>query len=267
MKLRNLILLFFLLGSVLHLQAQTSTMKGKNRMFRKSHSFGGGLTSSGIDLSFRKSKIKNVHLANFVEVDFATFRHNREMKIVSDRVYGAKYFVYGKKNSFFNLRFGVGTNKRIFEKSENNGVRVGYNLSVGGNIGLVKPYYLTVGHLQVIQQGDNIGYRVYAYEDEKYNPDVDVFENPFLYMDGATVIAGSSGLFTGISETTILPGGYAKFGFNFDFSQYYDQIRSIEVGGVLDMYQSEIPVMIITKNKPFNVSLYLNFYFGNRKTH
>lgn len=257
-------LIIILLGGELY--GQHSTMKGKKVIYRKEYGIGGGLTTSGFDLSYRKGKIRSASLSNFYEFEFANFRHNKEIKVVSERDYGAKYFVYGKKNAFYNIRTGIGSTKRIFEKSENNGVQVAYTFALGGSWGLVKPYYLLIGSEQRVLVGGEAR-PVMVFEDEKYDEDVDPIYNRFLNMDRDWIVRGPSGLVKGLGESTLLPGGYLKFGLNFEFSQYYDQLRAIEVGAILDLYADEIPVMIMAENKGYNVSLYLNIYFGKRKTH
>lgn len=258
------IILFFFLFTIGEMSAQQSTMQGKKVIYRKEYGIGGGLTTSGFNLSVRKGKIRNVHITNFYEMEFANFKHNKEMRMVSERDYGTKYFVYGKKNDFFNLRAGVGRTKRIFEKSESNGVQVAYSLMVGPSLGLIKPYYLFIGNPQY---DEFKGREVYVYADEKYDENVLPENNHYLNMERDWVVKGPSGLSKGMSELNPLPGGYVKFGLNFEFANFYDQVRMVEIGGVLDLYAGEIPVMIITKNKPYNVSLYLNIYFGSRKTH
>ena len=66
----------------------------------------------------------------------------------------------------------------------------------------------------------------------------------------------------GLKETKVMPGLYIKGGFNFEYSKEDKAIHAIEIGGMINAYPKEIPIMAISKNKQFFFSLFVSYRFG-----
>jgi hypothetical protein len=77
-----------------------------------------------------------------------------------------------------------------------------------------------------------------------------------------TMIYGRSSVFKGLDETKILPGIYAKGGFNFEYSKEDKVIHAIEVGGQINAYPKEVPIMATSNNKAVFFSLFVSYRFG-----
>ena len=80
-------------------------------------------------------------------------------------------------------------------------------------------------------------------------------------------IYGSAGFKYGITELDIIPGIYAKVGLQFEFGEYLDVIKAIEVGTSLDAYPKRVPIMIKEENRFLFLSLYISLQIGSRKVH
>jgi hypothetical protein len=62
----------------------------------------------------------------------------------------------------------------------------------------------------------------------------------------------------------IRPGGYAKFGLNFEYGPLDTEIRSLEVGVVTDVYITPVEIMATEKKQMVLLSLYLQFSMGKK---
>jgi hypothetical protein len=63
---------------------------------------------------------------------------------------------------------------------------------------------------------------------------------------------------------TFHPGLYAKVGLNFEFGKLQTKVKSLEIGGTLDVVPGGIIIMSGQKNTIFYPTLYLAFSFGKR---
>jgi len=186
----------------------------------------------------------------YFEIEF--LKHPKETKRVNEFTIGydsPKPFVYGKQNTFFNLKAAMGEKLMIGEKAEKSGFQVMFNYAGGISAGLIKPYYLDVYNT------DEEGGITKAI---RYSPDTES-----LFLD-ATSIYGASGFSIGFNEMSFVPGIFAKSGLNFDWATYDDFVKSVETGIGAELYLSEIPIMILENNKPYFVYLYLSLQLGKK---
>ena len=133
----------------------------------------------------------------------------------------------------------------LFEKLRENGLQIAVNWSVGPSLGFTKPVYLEV--LKIDQFGQVLGNSIERYDPESHN----------LYN-----IYGRGPWSRGLTELKFHPGGFAKIGFEFEYSNERDLIRAIEIGSVLDVYATRIPIMTNIDNPFIFPTIYLNFIFG-----
>jgi hypothetical protein len=59
-----------------------------------------------------------------------------------------------------------------------------------------------------------------------------------------------------------MPGLYAKFGFNFEYSKQDKIIHAIELGGQVNAFPTKIPIMAGSDNKALFFSLFVSYRFG-----
>ncbi|MBL4654736.1 MAG: hypothetical protein JKY33_02820 [Bacteroidia bacterium] len=205
--------------------------------------------SGGFGINVRRGKHVTGFKKRILDFEFVETKHAKEFKRVSTYIDNGKTYVYGKLNSAFMLRTGVGNRKIIFSKAERGGVEVNYTFFIGSSLGIIKPVYL-----DVIYPSDNPFYK--PIRTEKYDPN-----NKRHIPDN---IYGRSGFVKGIDELGFIPGIYSKFGFNFDWCGYDEGIKSLEFGITLDAFTKEIPIMAITDNKQFFLSFYVSIIYGKK---
>jgi len=116
----------------------------------------------------------------------------------------------------------------------------------GFNLGILKPYYLN------LRTDDFDEYTAMKFEDDNIR-----FLTPSMIHSGAD-------LGTGFWESTINPGGTVEFGLNFDFGEYTDLVRILEVGTTLDVYARDISVMVFGDSSRYFLTLYTRINVGWR---
>jgi hypothetical protein len=186
----------------------------------------------------------------YFEMEF--LKHPKETKRVNEFTIGydsPKPFIYGKQNSFFNLKAALGEKLMIGEKADKSGFQVMFTYAGGVAAGFIKPYYLDVYNTD--EEGGITKSIKYSDETES------------LFLD-ATSIYGASGFSIGFNEIEFAPGIFAKTGLNFDWATYDDFVKSVETGIGAELYLKEIPMMILENNKPYFVYLYLSLQLGKK---
>lgn len=218
-------------------------------------SFGFRLYTNGWSIFANTGKNISAKKAKFYQFEFAEVKHNKEVKKSNDfysvRSYSPKPFIFGKQNNFYALRAYIG--KKIFlgDKAEKSGVEVNLVYQGGISIGFAKPYYIDI----VQDDASGMGLELVSI---KYSEET---QNEFLNLE---TILGSSGFNKGLSEVKIIPGISAKAGINFDWANYSEVVRALEVGIMVDFYYRNIPLMVLETNKPYFVALYLGVQFGKK---
>lgn len=209
----------------------------------------GGLIahSNGFGANFRRGQHVTGTRKRVFEVEFATYKHPKEVKTVNPAFDNAKGFYYGKLNSVFLLRPGVGYQNVIFSKPERSGVEIRYVTFLGGSLCFEKPVYL-----QILKRTPIDNY--YDLATEKYDPAVHYPDN----------IYGRAPYFKGFDEMKIVPGGYAKFGLTFEYGALDDAVKAIETGVCVDVYPKVIPIMATQRNQQVFVTLYLHVLYGRK---
>jgi hypothetical protein len=169
-------------------------------------------------------------------------------------VRGAGAFTYGKINSFYTARVGMGRLKYLSEKAIRKGIAVGWNYEVGPALGFLKPYYLDV----YVDSGERGGFTT---EPIRYTE-----ETAEQFLDQGSI--ASEGRFAeGLLETRLIPGVQGKIGIHFDAGAFDEYVKAIEVGAIAEIYSQRIQLMAPTANHsdtPFFFNLYVNLHFGKR---
>jgi hypothetical protein len=217
-------------------------------LYRNEATFGFLVHTNGLGLNYRRGWHVTAMSRRVLEIEGVNYRHPKETKVVNPYVENPKGYYYGKLNSVFMLRGSFGLQRTIYTKPERNGVEIRYVTFLGASLGLAKPVYL-----DIISSNPNPHSQPLIVT-ERYDPTRHFQDN----------IYGRAPFMRGVGETKIYPGGYAKFGLNFEHGPLDDDIRFIETGIVLDAYLHGIPMMANDKTEHFLITLYLNFSFGAR---
>lgn len=221
--------------------------KGDARLLYRKEAFGGliihtagwgGFFKYGMQLTNQKKLTFGLDLTNI--------HHPKEKKVFNPSFDDGKGFYYGKINSLIALRPSIGLRQIWFPKKRPQGVEVGYNLSVGPSLGLVKPVYLEI----IYPLSDGTA----TLAQEKFDPNLHTIDN----------IYGRAKFGKGMNELSVYPGIFTKFGMCFEYSNDEEDIRALEVGAKLDFYPKKVPLMAISDNYNFFLNFYVSIIFGKK---
>ena len=221
-----------------------------NVLYKNEASFGiYAHTNKGFGLSYRRGNHVTGMRKRMFEIETQNFKHPKEVKSVNSYFENSKGFNYGKLNSFFIIRPGVGFQNILYQKVSKKSVEIRYSYFIGGTMAFSKPVYLEV-----------------IYQNNKFDDIRIVTERyvPGTYNDTISNIYGKASFFKGIEKMSVYPGGYAKFALSFEYADRYNSIKAIETGAVLDVYPRVLPMMAYNKNQQIFVSLYLKMIWGKK---
>ncbi len=240
-----LIIAVFFLYCTIPLIAQGEVEQPGVILLRNEHSYAAMLNSDGIGIGYREGKRVDYRNRRLIEIEAGTLKHPKEHKLNNPYSQTAGSFVFGKMNSVFYLRGGIGRQHEIFSKADLGGVAIRYFLSGGPVIALYKPIFYNV----LYPTADP---NVLEVRKEKFDVSIAVPSD----------IYSKASFFTGIKDTKALPGIYAKTGFTFDYSKEDKVSHSVEVGAQVNAFPKEIPIMASTQNKAIFFSLFVSYRFG-----
>lgn len=254
MRFRILFLFMIVMSPALFAQVDTQIVQTNANLYEDAgllyrNEANGGLiiNSHGFGINYRRCKHVTAARKGVWEFDLTTYRHPKEVKVTNPFYDNAKGYYYGKLNSFFIFRTGVGIQNTIYTKPEKNGVEIRYVAFAGASLGFAKPVYL-----EILYDNQMPGTKLVV--TEKYDPDQHYPDN----------IYGRAPFVRGLSEIGIRPGGYAKLGLNFEYGPLNTEVRSLEVGFVTDVYLLPVKIMASEREQVVLMSLYLQFSMGRK---
>ena len=201
--------------------------------------------------------LENDRLLRFWSLEGVMLKNDKEQRY--DSRYGGS-FVYTKANYAFALRPSFGFERILFRKAAESGVQVNGLLSAGPSIGLLMPYHIIYDRTLA-----NTG---------AYSPSTDELVNeqydPTIHtVPGA--ILDSAPLFSGIGNTSVVPGAHLRGGLSFEYGRYRDAVTGVEAGFLLEAYTRRMLILnpdaagsTDELNYRFFPSVYLTLYFGQR---
>lgn len=254
MRILFLVIAFVSLSLGLSAQGDPKTVQTNENLYDDAgllyrNEANGGLiiNSHGFGVNYRRCKHITAARKGVWEFDLVNYRHPKETKVTNPFYDNAKGYYYGKLNSFFILRTGVGFQNVMYTKPQKNGVEIRYVAFVGASIGFAKPVYL-----EILYDNPVPGTKLVV--TEKYDPTIHFPDN----------IYGRAPFVRGLNEIGIRPGGYAKVGLNFEYGPLDTEIRSVEVGFVTDVYITPVKIMANEREQMVLLSLYLQFSMGKK---
>src|SRR5664280_398245 len=198
-----LILAVVVLVGTISLYAQGELNEQQKVFFRNEKSFAILLNSDGLGVSYRAAKRIDYRNKNLFEIDAGSLRNIKEYRQESLNVQGSSY-IFGKLNSTFFLRGGIGRQHEIFKKADLGGIAIRYFYSAGPVLAIYKPIYYKVAQLVTSSPTPE-----YEFVEEKFDASIAASQD----------IYGKASFFKGLDETKVMPGLYAKGGFNFEYSK------------------------------------------------
>jgi hypothetical protein len=236
----------FLFSSVL-LHAQGELDEQQKAFFRNERSLGILLNTDGIGLSYRTAKRVDFFNKRLWEIDAGTLKHPKEYRQPNLYSQGGS-FIFGKLNSTFFLRGGIGHQHELFKKTDLGGIAIRYFYSFGPVLAIYKPIYYKVIYYQWINPTQFVPYE----KEEKFDVSIALPQD----------ISGRASFTKGLDEIKVMPGLYAKGGFNFEYSKEDKVIHAVEIGAQINAFPKVIPIMANTDNKAIFFSLFVSYRFG-----
>jgi len=242
MKKLLIIAVIFLIGAA-SLHAQGDLNEQQKVFFRNERSFAILLNTDGIGISYRGAKRIDYRNKRFLEIEAGTLKHPKEYKLSNPYTQSGNY-IFGKLNSTFYLRGEIGHQHELYKKADLGGIAIRYFYSAGPVLAVYKPIYYKVLYLLSANEYQTI--------DEKFNSSIALPQDIY-----------SRASFTkGLKETKVMPGLFAKGGFNFEYSKEDKIIHAIELGAQINAFPVKIPIMATTNNKAIFFSLFISYRFG-----
>ena len=208
---RLLIIAVNIVFGTLVLNGQGDLNQEQKVFFRNEKSLGILLNTDGIGLSYRAAKRINFLNKSLIEIDGGILKHPKEYKLSNYYNQGGS-FVFGKLNSTFYLKGGIGLQRELYKKADLGGIAIRYFYSAGPVLGIYKPIFYKVLY--------PISTTTYGWKYEKFTTSVASPQD----------IYSKASFFKGLDETRILPGLYAKGGLNFEYSKEDKIIHAVEIG-------------------------------------
>lgn len=238
-----LLLAVLVLAGVSSVYSQGELDQQQKVFFRNEKSFGISLNSDGIGFGYRAGKRLDFRNKRIIEIEGGTLKHQKEYKTSNPYTTGGN-FVFGKLNSTFYLRAGFGHQHEIYKKADLGGIAIRYFYSAGPVLAIYKPIYYRV---------------VYWYSATDYTIKEEKFSSSIaIPLD----IYGRASFTKGLDEIKVLPGLFAKGGFNFEYSKEDKVIHAVEIGAQINAFPKIIPIMANTSNKAVFFSLFVSYRFG-----
>lgn len=217
--------------------------------YTRQNGFGIELRTNGYGIFFEIGRKRTPRWTNTYSIELTEIKHPKEEKTGGS--FFSSPFIYGKINNFYQAKLGFGQQYIFGEKGNKNGVAVIGLAQAGLSLGLLKPYYITVGG-----SGNTI----------KYSSEDSVL---FLTYDPNNSAAGFT---KGWNDVKLKPGAYVKAALRFDIGRFNESISAIEVGMSVDAYADKISILAPISTdvnsvgpQRFFFQGHIAFVFGRRK--
>jgi hypothetical protein len=238
-----LIIAVILLFGVVSTYAQGDLNEQQRVFFRNERSFAVILNTDGWGFGYRGAKRIDYLNKRILEIEAGTLKHPKEYRISNVYAQGGSY-IFGKLNCTTYLRGGIGRQHELYKKADLGGIAIRYFYSAGPILSIYKPIYYKVLY--------PVGVNEYIIKEEKFSSSIALPQD----------IYGKASFTKGMNETKVVPGLYAKGGFNFEYSKEDKIIHAIEIGALIDVFPREIPIMASPDNKAIFFSLFVSYRFG-----
>ncbi len=220
-------------------------------------SLGLKIHTNGYGINYNWGKIDNIRKKSLWQIEVQEIKHSKEFRrqsVYKDYPFQpptARSYTFGKINNFYNLNISKVWQRVLARKGRKSGVSISLLYKAGLSLGVAKPYQLNlVLNVDALNQPD---IQAQTFE-----------ESPDLFLR-AQAIYGGTNFIKGFEKASLYPGGVFKLGFLFDWAQFNERVKAIELGAMVNVYYKRVPIMAAEENHFLYGNLYLKFLFGKRK--
>lgn len=209
-------------------------------------------TNSGLigGMNVRKIWGKRNQNLNVLNLDLAHIRDYREFN--SPYSYNGQTYTEGKLNYLFTVRPEFGKEITLLKKASQGGPALKGIFSTGPTLGLQAPYMVDVATSTNNPYGNQSTISVTM---------KDFLENKYP----SAGVVRESGMFTSIGKSKFVPGWHVKSAFNIEFNSEKSSYMAIEVGFIIDVFNSPIEMLNQSTQRPVYTTGYLTFLLGRTK--
>lgn len=190
---------------------------------------------------FKKAHKLSERVLETFGLEIMNVKHPQESRQNSQTT--GNFFIYGKSNYLYALRFQYGRDVILFKKAPQQGVEIKAVGALGPSLGLVAPYY--------VERSADGGFVTVR---EPYNPGIE-----------SSSIYGPGRLFEGLGESKLKIGGNLKAAINFELGTTKNQVTGFEAGVLLDAYTGKIIMVPTARNYAVYPTLFFTLFYGGRK--
>jgi hypothetical protein len=195
--------------------------------------------------TFKKARRLNDWMLESYGLEIMNVKHPQEVRRSSGST--GNFFIYGKNNYLYALRFQYGRDFILFTKASQQGVEVKIVTAAGPSFGILAPYFIE-------RSVDN---SVFSAVHEQYDPN-----NPDHYFNN---ILGTGNLFEGFGSSKIQMGGNLKAALNFELGTIKSQVTGFEVGFLMDAYLNKVILVPTSTNNSVFPTIFFTLFYGSRK--
>ena len=206
-------------------------------------------TNAGLigGINFKKAWGKDPNRLSFIGIDLLKTEDYREYTYTFP---GSNTSIQdAKTNYLYTIRPTIGKEFVLLKKGPDDGASLKAIVSTGPSIGLVSPYYL------------NVATNPYGAAQTQTLKMVDLYNNA---KSQTYYIAGPTGMFYGLSESTIQPGWHAKTGLLIEFPSVKQNYLAVEFGFQVDSYFKPIEMVYLNAGRNTFSSAYITFHLGKK---
>ncbi|MBL7774469.1 MAG: hypothetical protein JNK89_00615 [Saprospiraceae bacterium] len=213
-------------------------------------------TNRGFVPGMEFGRLRTYYKTTYFHLSIGELKHPKEQRQSADPILSRSFrpFIFGKQNNFFAVRGGWGVKRYFSEKAKYKGVAVGISYAAGPTLGLLKPYYLAICYPDPDRPGDC---RIFH---EKYSE-----ENASLFLDENGRIKGASPFTRGFGELGFRPGANFSLAFHMDWGAFDEFVKALEIGAMLDVFPSRVPILVAEENKQVFFNFFVNLQLGKRR--
>lgn len=190
--------------------------------------------------AFKKARKLNERLLETYGLEIMNVKHPQEVRRTSTHT--GNFFIYGKSNYLYALRFQYGRDLILFKKAPQQGVEIKAVFAAGPTLGIIAPYYIE-------RPADG-----YVTIREQFHPGIRIDD-----------IYGPGRLFEGLGESTLKLGANAKAAMNFEMGTIKSQVTGFEAGFLLDAYTGKVELVPTARNYSVYPILFFTLFYGGRK--
>ena len=230
----------------------------KGIIYNTERAYNISLHTNGLQVGVDFGKLLTYYKTRYYHIALGYLQHPLEdsanKNLSFNKLGASKSFRFGKQNSLYLIRAGVGVKRYKSEKAKRRGVAVGWSYELGPVIGILKP----VRNIYLVEIADT---GIKSPVEITYKDDPDLFMN-------YTAIFGRSNSLDSWAQLGFRPGLQAQLAAHFSIGAFENYVRAVEIGVMGDYFGTKVPILVENEfhsNDALFINLFVAFQFGSRK--